>query len=134
MGKYEELNVMIVDNDDLQLELVSAQLENLGVVNIVTADGGRSALTKFGAGQTKLDLLICDIQMPDMDGFDFIKAINERNFKGGIVLMSGQPPHVLRAAALVAQLSSTTFLGTISKPVTKSALEAVIEKMRSTSD
>ena len=129
MSTYEAISVMIIDNDDLQLELVSAQLENLGVIKIITADGGRSALAKFDASQSKPNLLVCDIQMPDIDGFEFMKAINDRGFKGSLVLMSGQGAHILYSASLVAQLSSMKFLGTIAKPVTKTALEAAIGKL-----
>jgi CheY-like chemotaxis protein len=129
MTIYKMLNVMVIDNDDLQLELVSAQLENLGIVKIEMVDGGRRALATFDTSQTKPDLLICDIQMPDIDGFEFMKAINERDFKGGLILMSGQGAHVLYTASLVAQLSSMNFLGTVAKPVTRVALEKAIEKM-----
>jgi CheY-like chemotaxis protein len=129
MTIYKSLNVMVIDNDDLQLELVSAQLENLGIEKIEMIDGGRRALAKFDTSQTKPDLLICDIQMPDIDGFEFMKAINERDFKGGLILMSGQGAHVLHTASLVAQLSKLNFLGTVAKPVTRVALEMAIGKM-----
>ena len=43
--------------------------------------------------------------------------------------MSGQGAHILYSASLVAQLSSMKFLGTIAKPVTKTALEAAIGKL-----
>ena len=129
MSTFQALNVMIIDNDDLQLELVAAQLENLGIVNIVMADGGRSGLAKFDASKTKPDLLICDIQMPDIDGFEFMKMISERDFKGGLIIMSGKGAQLLYSASLVAQLSTMNFLGTVTKPVSKVALEMAIGKM-----
>lgn len=123
------LNVMIIDDDDFQLEFVAGQLMELGISNITTANGGRDGLPIFDTAETKPDLFICDIQMPGIDGFEFIKAMVERNFTGGVILMSGQGAGVLYSAALVTQLSRQNFLGTIEKPVQKEALGNAIAKM-----
>jgi CheY-like chemotaxis protein len=129
MNIYKSLNVMIIDDDEFQIEFVTEQLQELGVVHIIKANGGQSGLASFDVCQAKPDLLICDIQMPDIDGFEFIKAMSERNFIGGLILMSGEGARVLYSASLVAQLSRQNFLGTIEKPVQKEALEQAIKKM-----
>lgn len=129
MNKYQTLNVMIIDDDEFQIEFVTAQLRDLGIEKIVTANSGKSALLNFDGHQDKPDLLICDIQMPDIDGFEFIKAMSERHFSGGVIFMSGQGARVLHSASLVAQLSRQNFLGTIEKPMQKEALEKALEKM-----
>jgi CheY-like chemotaxis protein len=131
MNKYQSLNVMIVDDDEFQIEFVTDQLEELGVIQIMTANGGKIGLSNFDTSQNKPDLLICDIQMPDIDGFEFIKAMSDRNYSGGLILMSGEGARVLYSASLVAQLSRQNFLGTIEKPVQKEALETVLKKLLS---
>lgn len=129
MNKYQTLNVMIIDDDEFQIEFVTEQLAELGVVHITTANGGESGLASFDNCQDKPNLLICDIQMPNIDGFEFIKAMSERNYTGGLILMSGEGARVLYSASLVAQLSRQNFLGTIEKPVQKEALEKALEKL-----
>lgn len=129
MNKYQNLNVMIVDDDEFQIEFVTEQLTELGVVQIMKANGGESGLASFDISQDKPNLLICDIQMPNIDGFEFIKAMSERNFSGGLILMSGEGARVLYSASLVAQLSRQNFLGTIEKPVQREDLEKVLEKL-----
>ena len=129
MNKYQNLNVMIVDDDEFQIEFVTEQLTELGVVQIMKANGGESGLASFDISQNKPNLLICDIQMPNIDGFEFIKAMSERNFSGGLILMSGEGARVLYSASLVAQLSRQNFLGTIEKPVQREDLEKVLEKL-----
>ncbi|MBC3863994.1 response regulator [Undibacterium jejuense] len=123
------LHVMIVDDDDFQIEFVSDLLAECGIKNIVTALGGKSGLTIFDHTNPKPDLLLCDIQMPDIDGFEFMKKLGERNYTGGVILMSGQGAKVLYSASLVAQLARQNFLGTIEKPLQKDALMAAIEKL-----
>lgn len=125
--QYSDLSVLIVDDDEFQVDFVSDLLQELGVKNITTANGGKKGLIAFDLAKTKPDLLLCDIQMPDIDGFEFMNAMGERQFFGGVILMSGQGSRVLHSASLVAQLSRQNFLGNIEKPVSKSDLE---EKMK----
>lgn len=129
MNKYQALNVMIIDDDEFQIEFVTEHLAELGVIQIIKANGGESGLASFDVSDEKPNLLICDIHMPNIDGFEFIKAMSERNFTGGLILMSGEGTRVLYSASLVAQLSRQNFLGTIEKPVQRVALENALEKM-----
>lgn len=132
MGKsYKDLNVLIVDDDEFQVEFVSDLLKELGVVNITTASGGKQGLTVFDRALFKPDVLLCDIQMPDIDGFEFMNAMGERKFTGGVILMSGQGSRVLHSASLVAQLSRQNFLGNIEKPVSKDELKKKIQHVLS---
>lgn len=128
----QALKVMIIDDDEFQIEFVSELLNELGISQIVSASGGKSGLDIFDKKSEKPDLLICDIQMPDIDGFEFMRALGERNFQGGVVLMSGQGARVLYSASLVAQLSRQNFLGTIEKPMQKTALEKAISQLLNT--
>jgi CheY-like chemotaxis protein len=127
--KDQNLKVMIIDDDDFQIDFVQDQLGELGITQVVTANSGAGALAIFDKAQQKPDLLICDIQMPDIDGFEIMKALEERKYTGGVILMSGQGARVLHSASLVAQLASQDFLGTVEKPVQKEELAKAIEKM-----
>ncbi|MBY0573860.1 MAG: response regulator [Undibacterium sp.] len=129
---YPNLNVLIVDDDEFQVDFVADLLGELGITNITTADGCKSGLASFDQAINKPDLLLCDIQMPDIDGFEFMKAMGERKFSGGVILMSGQGARVLYSASLVAQLSRQNFLGNIEKPVSKNAIAEKIEQMLGT--
>ena len=117
--KDANLRVMIIDDDDFQIDFVLDQLADLGISQVVTANSGASALATIDRTQHKPDLLICDIQMPDIDGFEIMKALEERKYTGGVILMSGQGARVLHSASLVAQLARQNFLGTVEKPVQK---------------
>lgn len=127
--KYKDLSVLIVDDDEFQVDFVSDLLNDLGISQITTANGGKAGLRAFDAASKKPDLLLCDIQMPDIDGFEFMKAMGERKFFGGVILMSGQGSRVLYSASLVAQLSRQNFLGNIEKPVKKQEIAEKIDQM-----
>ncbi|MBC3881455.1 response regulator [Undibacterium sp. LX40W] len=127
--KYQELSVLIVDDDEFQVDFVSDLLNDLGISRVTTANGGQAGLKAFDNANPKPDLLLCDIQMPDIDGFEFMKAMGERKFFGGVILMSGQGSRVLYSASLVAQLSRQNFLGNIEKPVNKKDIAEKIDQM-----
>ncbi|MFZ6693499.1 response regulator [Undibacterium sp. SXout20W] len=129
VADIKDLHVMIVDDDDFQIEFVSDLLTELGIKKITTALGGEIGLALFDRSNPKPDLLLCDIQMPDIDGFEFMKKLGDRHYAGGVILMSGQGAKVLYSASLVAQLARQHFLGTLEKPLEKESLLAAIEKM-----
>jgi CheY-like chemotaxis protein len=127
LKQFQDLSVLIVDDDEFQVDFVSSLLNDIGVSKIMTANGGKAGLLAFDNAQAMPDLLLCDIQMPDIDGFEFMKKMGERRFTGGVIIMSGQGSRIMQSAALVAQLSRQNFLGNIAKPVNK---EAIVEKIQ----
>ncbi len=68
----KRLRVLVVDNSAVNLELMRSTLEPLGYL-LVCASGGEEALAWL-AGEVP-DLIISDLHMPRMDGFDFIQRI-----------------------------------------------------------
>jgi signal transduction histidine kinase/DNA-binding response OmpR family regulator len=70
--------VLVVDDELASLAYIRGALEPEGVV-VVTAQGGREALEWAETGQL-VDLVVCDLVMPDVDGFEVIAALkqNER--------------------------------------------------------
>ncbi|GGX48365.1 hypothetical protein GCM10010946_28740 [Undibacterium squillarum] len=121
------LRVMVIDDDDFQLDFATELLEELGIRKVTTALGGDNALLALDH-QPAPDLILCDIQMPGMDGFELIKHLGDRQFEGAVILISGQGAKVLYTASLVAQLARLHFLGTVEKPLSKNALLNMLEK------
>jgi two-component system chemotaxis response regulator CheY len=67
-------NVLIVDDSPTVRKFVSVSLSMQGF-NVMTACDGMDALEKLP--QKKFDLVITDLNMPNMDGFELIKALRE---------------------------------------------------------
>ena len=68
----DKLNVLLVDDDPLQLEMSSGLLQTKGITtHTTTAPHQVTELLLSG----KYDLLLTDIQMPGMDGFELVKQI-----------------------------------------------------------
>lgn len=79
-------NVLIVDDDPDILSLVPEFLADLPV-HCRIASGAKTALQIIGEGQ--IDIVISDINMPDMDGLTLMQTLQNQGFKGPVVLMTG---------------------------------------------
>ncbi len=70
----KDATVLLVEDDVFNADVMIMNLEGF-VNNIVTAGNGKVALEKFS--ETKIDIVLTDIQMPIMDGFKMAKKIRE---------------------------------------------------------
>ena len=66
----DEKCILVVDDEVRLVKLVKAYLEQVGY-RVVTASNGRDAL--FVAREEVPDLIVLDIMMPKLDGYDFVK-------------------------------------------------------------
>lgn len=125
------LRVLVVDDDPLQLEINADLLRGLGVVDITTASSGDLALKAVARAQGggAFDLMLCDLYMPGMDGFQFMEAVVGNGFFGALIIVSGQSSDVRHSASLVAQLRRFKWLGTLGKPVQRSDLSELMAKL-----
>ena len=84
---------LVVDDDRLLLRLVELNLGKIGL-RVILAESGREALRL--ASQEKPDVILLDIMMPQMDGFEVmrqLKAADETKDIPIVILTakSGQP-------------------------------------------
>ncbi|HEX6833037.1 MAG TPA: response regulator, partial [Rudaea sp.] len=69
--------VLVVDDDVRNIFALSSVLERHGM-DVVTAGTGQEAIEKVSAVDHDIDLVLMDIMMPGMDGYDTMRAIRER--------------------------------------------------------
>lgn len=68
MGK----TFLVVDDSASMRQLVSFTIEDAGY-EVIVAENGRDALGKIAG--TKIDMVITDLNMPEMDGIELIKQL-----------------------------------------------------------
>ena len=71
----QKLSVLIVDDDLAQLMLVRMLVEQQGY-DVLTASNGEEALELFRVN-TDIRLVVTDLDMPHMDGFELIRRIRQ---------------------------------------------------------
>jgi CheY-like chemotaxis protein len=126
---YTQRTVLIVDDDDFSLELMRGILEELGVHHVTLACSARAAIEALAASPRSPDLLVCDLYMPDMDGFEFMGALVDKNYSGSLVLCSGVSIDNLILARDFGQGMGLNLLGAYQKPIPISEFQRILESL-----
>tara|TARA_R110000824_G_scaffold336_11_gene2425 strand:- start:83797 stop:86187 length:2391 start_codon:yes stop_codon:yes gene_type:complete len=114
--------VLIAEDSEINQKVILHQLELLGYTGHV-ADNGRQALERWRQGNYAL--LLTDLQMPDMDGYELCDAIRAEETE------SSRIPIILLTANVLANTdehyTNSDIDGYLSKPARLEELQAIIE-------
>jgi DNA-binding response OmpR family regulator len=77
--------VLVVDDDPTILDLLATLLSGEGYA-VATADGGREALEI--AGRLRPSIVLLDMRMPEVDGWQVARGLAKRGLRPKIVVMS----------------------------------------------
>jgi CheY-like chemotaxis protein len=72
---FKYLKVLVVDDEETSQQILVLVLEKLGVGNVSVARNGKHALEVLGSALEPFDLVITDIEMPEMGGFELARMI-----------------------------------------------------------
>ena len=73
-NSFKRVRVLYVDDDCINIQIGKEMLKGLGCV-VDTAENGKEAIYKIN--NNKYDIVLMDIQMPDLDGLGAIKIIRD---------------------------------------------------------
>jgi len=124
------LRVLVVDDDDFMLELVAEQLEQIDGLDVVPVSDGWSALAFVDDVVARPDLIVFDLGLRDIHGTEVMRLLADRQYGGGVVVMSGSPQHVLDAAADIAVGYGLRLVDTIAKPLDPTRLRSAVERVQ----
>ncbi|HUO13783.1 MAG TPA: response regulator [Verrucomicrobiae bacterium] len=97
----ENLRTLIVDDSSVMRKIVERCLRQAGLslAEVLEASNGAEALAVVQ--NKKLDLILCDINMPVMDGLEFVKQLsgleNAKNVPVVMITTEGSEAHVVQA-------------------------------------
>ncbi len=118
--------VLLVDDEPFVRSLTARLLREVGCRQFVEAGNGREALGVLDDPDTHIDLILCDLSMPDMDGIEFVRHLANRVKPPALAFLSGAESSLLRAAEGLARAYRLKMLGCIAKPATPQSLAEVI--------
>jgi two-component system, LytTR family, response regulator len=94
-GNMKQIRAFIVDDEPLAREWLRTLLsEEPGVALVGEARDGREAITALR--ETKPDLLFLDVQMPELDGFDVLRALDPEALPV-VIFVTAYDAHALKA-------------------------------------
>jgi EAL domain-containing protein (putative c-di-GMP-specific phosphodiesterase class I)/signal transduction histidine kinase/CheY-like chemotaxis protein/HPt (histidine-containing phosphotransfer) domain-containing protein len=125
-------SVLVVDDDPVLIRHLSAMLTfGLQIPEVLTAADGRQATEMLAARDGAVDVVICDLEMPEMDGVELIRSLGHTGFHGGVILMSGAEAKVLNTVGTLAGIQGLQVLGQVQKPVGPSQMTQLLARFES---
>lgn len=119
MTKLE--TILIVDDDVAITKILREELQTVGY-DVEVINNSTEALSRL---QSEFyDLILLDIKMPEVDGFEILKSLREKNYPGKIIVMTAFAD--IENAMMARKLGANDF---IAKPYDFDELLITIQKV-----
>ncbi|MDI1349988.1 MAG: chemotaxis response regulator CheY [Pseudomonadota bacterium] len=124
MSNPVDMKFLIVDDFSTMRRIVRGLLKESGYTNAEEAEDGAVALNMLKNG--KFDFVVSDINMPNMNGFELLKAIKTDDALKHLPVLMVTAEAKKEDIVLAAQTGAA---GYIVKPFTKATLEEKVQKI-----
>ncbi len=115
------MKVLLVDDSGTMRTIQRRCLNKLGIEDVVEAEDGLQALEIFES--TSFDVVLCDWNMPNMDGLALLKEIRQRNKDVPVIMITTEAERARVVTAIQAGCSDY-----LVKPFTPDGLKEKLEK------
>lgn len=117
---FAEKKILLVDDNSINLEIESEILKSFGF-DILTADNGNDAINS--AVMSKPDLILLDLHMPVMDGYETAEKMRAKGIKTPVIALTADVVSGTREKIIASGMD-----GYLSKPFRAEKLRGVISK------
>lgn len=124
------MKILLIDDDPFSLKLLTQQLKALGHTDVTTHERAHDAVAELRHQANAFDLISCDLQMPEMDGIEFLRHLVGLSYAGGLILISGEDIRILQSAQQLAESHKLNVLGALNKPITPEQLHQVLQSYK----
>ena len=120
------IHFLVIEDQEFQRAALVSMLAALGATHIVEAADGRTALEVLRGRSRPIDIVITDLEMPGMDGMEFIRHVGEADLPVAMILASVHDRSLLASVGIMTEAFGISLLGTLEKPVTAEKLATLI--------
>ncbi len=96
-AEIRNARILVVDDSAVNLTLLTRMLDGAGYTNVTATTKSTEVCALYE--EHRYDLILLDLMMPDMDGFDVLDGLRAVELEGyvPVVVLTAQPKHRLRA-------------------------------------
>ena len=126
-GEQMQPGILLLDDDPFMLGMQARMLDSMGYARVGTVGSAELALKLLEQDPGAADVIVCDLNMPAMDGIEFLQRLNTSTFRGAVILLSGEGARILHTVQKLLGSGRLTILGALEKPATRPALRALLD-------
>lgn len=123
-----DIAVLVVEDDWFQRRTVCRLLRQLGCESVHEAGDGQQALEWLPQRPPGALLILCDLEMPEVDGITLLRGIRDAAPDAAVAICSAQEPAVLRTMRGFGGDLGINLVGVLAKPIERSELAQVLKK------
>lgn len=127
MVRSQMESIFLIDDDLFMLNLLERMLETVDQFDVHKISDPATAFSAFKEHLIP-DLVILDINMPHIDGIEFIRYLAENEYPGCLVLLTGEDRFMLETTARLARLHELNVIAALQKPLTALQLRELLER------
>ncbi len=121
--------ILVVDDHDFQRHTIARMLKTLGASEVLEAANGEEALALLGKpALSQPEIVVCDLDMPQMDGMEFIRHLGKANSALSVVISSAMDKALLDSVEKMSCAYGVRLLGVIEKPLTLERLQEILAR------
>jgi EAL domain-containing protein (putative c-di-GMP-specific phosphodiesterase class I)/FixJ family two-component response regulator len=121
--------ILILEDHSLTRQMLNLAFRRLGYVQVFTTDCGEQAFGLLKV-ERKFDVLVCDIQMPGIDGLTFLRKAREFGNITALIVFSEIATDLRQAIQQLGRLLGYQVLGDLRKPFSRPELEMLMARYR----
>lgn len=126
-GSPGQPRILLLDDDRFMLAMQSRMLRSMGYLMIGTAASSESALAMLQVEPLAADVIVCDLNMPGIDGIEFLQRLSATPFCGSVILLSGEGMRIMHTVQKLLGTGKLAILGALEKPAGRAALRALLD-------
>ena len=77
LNHLEEKTLLIIDDDQFNIQLIETMLKKIADIKIISTDKGSEALRVLQTCDGYVDMVLLDLQMPEMSGQEVLRVIRD---------------------------------------------------------
>lgn len=120
-------HALVIDDDPLFQIVITEALKSCGLARTDTANDGLNGLNVLADAGGAIDLVVVDLQMPNMTGVDVIRELGSIGYHGGVIIISSESSNLRQSVENMAKLIGIDIMGSLQKPLNVEALTALIQ-------
>jgi len=122
-----DIRFLVVEDHGFQRWVTGNLLEGMGAKHVYSASDGRVALEMLSELDPPIDIVISDLDMPGMDGMEFIRHLGETETPVSLIVASALDRALVASVEAMAKAYGVHLLGAIEKPATVKKLQALLD-------